>query len=253
VATLLTEVDLSTDEDALMEAYVRRWFIPFETLVRRSGGTASQVDALIAAGAAPGVIYAHGPDGVWWSPVGTSSGVDSPEPPAGCTGWYTPAALYWLRRGLLAIREGASPAEAAECNREAFVDQFVDALRAEPLASAYFSDAFHDGKLDEASARRLGRNEWNDWRGGGYGVCLRSFTGASCVTKESLGRTIKVELAGDRRTMTDFELLDLVERLGALMPPFAPYQRPTCTPGLTIDPLLELLHLGSEEPYGVES
>lgn len=251
MATQLTDAR-TADADALMQAYVRRWFVPFDTLVRRSGGTSEQINALIAAGAAPGVIYARSGEGDWWSPVGAIKGVDSPTPPAGIEGWYTPAALYWLRRALLAIRQGASPAEASECNREAFIGQFIEALRAEALASANFPDAFDGQEVDLAAARRRGSAEWDDWLTGGYGVCLRSFTGAACVAKESIARKIKTELSDGGRTLDDFELLDLVERLSSLMPPFAPFERPECTPGMTIDRVLDLLRLGCEEPYGSE-
>jgi hypothetical protein len=243
------EAQVSGNEDALTDAYVRRWFIPFETLVRRSGGTAEQIEALIAEGAAPGAIYARSADGKWWSPVEHE---DDRGAPAGFECWYSPGALYWLRRALLAVREGASPAEAAERNREAFIDQFIEALKAEPLALATFPAVFDARELNIESARRVGANEWNDWRTGGYGVCLSSFTGASCVTKESLAKEIKAELAGGERTISDVELLDMAERLAGLILPFAPFQRRVCTPGKTIDPLLELLKLGCEEPYSVE-
>ena len=112
--------------------------MPFDTLVRRSGGTAEEIEALIAAGAAPGVIYARRPDGGWWSTLDAFKGEGSAEPPVGSERWYTPAALYWLRRALLAIRAGASAAEAADRNRHAFIDQFIEALKAEALASANY-------------------------------------------------------------------------------------------------------------------
>jgi len=250
MATQLKDNPASDDSDGLMEAYVRRWFVPFETLVRRSGGSAEQVEALIAAGAAPGAIYAGRPGGGWWSTLAAFKGEDSVEPPAGSEGWYTPAALYWLRRALLVLREGASPAEAAERNRDAFVDQFVAALKAEPLASANYPEAFDGAELDIDSARRMGVTEWGYWRTGAYAICLRSFTGAASVAKESVAKKIKEELAARERTISDFELLDLVERLASLMLPFAPSERPSCTPGVTVDRVIELLKLGHEEPYG---
>jgi hypothetical protein len=251
LATQLADVQASENENELAEAYVRRWFVSFETLVRRSGGTAEQIEALIAAGAAPGPIYAQFPDGVWWSPI-TTRGEAGRTPPAGSTGWYTTGALYWLRRALLGVREGASPVEAAERNREAFLDQFVEALKVEPLASGSYPDAFPGDEINLVSARKIGESEWESWRTGGFGVCLRSFTGTTCVTKESIGKKLKAELAGGERTLSDFELIDLVERLASVMLPFAPFERPVCTPGCTIDPALELLKLGCEEPYGAE-
>jgi hypothetical protein len=249
MATQLTETDVTNGADQLTESYVRQWFVPFGTLVRRSGGTDEQIQALIAAGAAPGAIYALRADGRWW-PI--TPGDDGREAPAGSTRWYAPASLYWLRRGLLAIRDGDSPAAAATRNQETFIDQFIEALESERLASGNYPEAFEGKDLNLATARTIGEAEWDDWRNGGYGVCLRSFTGASCVAKESLGKSIKAELAAPERTMSDFELLDLVERLASLMLPFAPFERPKCTPGLTVDRVIEHLMLGCEEPYGAD-
>ena len=248
MATQLTDVPARADTQT--ETYVRRWFVSFETLVRRSGGTAREIEALIAVGAAPGPIYARCPDGRWWSTLDAFRGRGSAERPPGSECWYTPAALYWLRRALLAVRAGASPGEAAERNRDAFIAQFIEALKAEPLASANYPEAFDGGTLDADAARRIGVAEWDDWRTGAYAVCLRSFTGTASVAKESLAKKIKAELAAPARTMSDFELLDLVERLNLVLLPFAPFERPTCTAGLTLDRVLELLKLGVEEPYG---
>ncbi len=239
----------ATLADVQMEAYVHQWFVPFDTLVRRSGGSREQISALIEAGAAPGAIYALSPDGGWWSALDAFEGEGSSEPPAGSECWYTPAALYWLRRALLARREGASPAEAAERNRDAFIDQFIAALKAEPLASDNYPEAFNGDRLNVDLAGRIGITEWDNWRTGAYAVCLRSFTGATCVTKESLAKNIKAELAGEQRTVDEYELLDLTERLNSVMLPFAPTERPTRTPGVTVDRVFELLKLGREEPY----
>lgn len=241
------DADARDRNETPMEGYVRRWFLPFETLVRRSGGTAEQVEALIAAGAAPGAVYAQGPDGDWWSALGAFTGEGSAEAPADSGGWYSRAALYWLRRALLAVRLGASPAEAAERNRDAFIGQFIEALKDEPLASANYPEAFEGEGINFASARRAGIVEWEYWRTGAYAICLRSFTGAASVTKESVGRKIKAELV--EPTISDVDLLDLVERLDSVMLPFAPSERPHCTPGLTVDRVLELLQLGGQEPY----
>ena len=249
-----TDVLASGTSGAQTEVYVRSWFLPFATLVRQSGGTAQQIEALLVAGAAPGAIYARRSDGSWWSALDAFRGHGSAEPPAQSEGWYTPAALYWLRRALLALRESASPTEAAERNREAFLGQFIDALKTEALAPSNYPEAFSDAEMiDIEAARRVGATEWDYWLSGAYAVCLRSFTGETCVTKESLAKAVKAELAADERTMSDFALLDVVERLNSVMIPFAPSERPLCTPGVTVDRVLELLELGREEPYDREA
>jgi hypothetical protein len=231
-----------------IDHYVRAWFIPFETLVRRTGGTEDQVRALIEAGAAPGPIYAFQEAEGWWSALSAFKGEQAAVPSTGSTAWYTPAAIYWLRRAFLVLRSGASPAAAAASNREAFIGQFVEALKVEPLSAANYPQCFPDGTLDLAAAREAGASEWANWQNGSFAVCLRSFTGTAVVTKESFARRLRTELAGER-TMPDAELLDMAERLASVMMPFAPFERPICTPGVTIDRLVETLGLGDEEPY----
>lgn len=130
-----------------------------------------------------------------------------------------------------------------------FTTQFHDALCLEELSQLAFPDAFDGGLVVPERAVQVAAAEWKSWKDGGYAVCLRSFTGSTCVQKESIGQSLKRQRSDDNSDLADAELLDLIERLDSLLLPFAPYQRPAGTPGLTIDRLLGILALGASEPY----
>jgi hypothetical protein len=221
-------------------AYVQRWFLTPELFHRQLGAAPDLVERLIEAGAMPGAIYAE-QDGVWWSALGAT------EPPAGII-WYAPAALWWGRRAMLGLKQGLSVEEAAARNRAHFIETFVHALAGEPLARVAFPDAC----LDPDAAGRCAAAEWESWTGGGYAVCLRRFSGESCVRKESLGKRIRLHMDRVPGYLLDDEaLFDLVERLESLILPFAPWQRDGGTPGRAIDGPLAQLELGIELPYEV--
>ena len=229
--------------------YVERWFVPFTTIVRRSGACSGEVRSLLDAGAAPGIIYSRSAGGVWWSALGSRTGIFEPVPPPDGSHWYAPAALYWLRHGKVTLRAGGTVEQAAAANRDRVVCQFLAALATEPLAEHAFPDAFVAGRVDAAAASDVATYEWQSWLRGGYAVCLRSFTGSTCVQKEALGQVLKRQRIDGADEIADEILLDLIERLNALMLPFAPFQRPTGTPGLAVDRLLDIMGLGLEEPY----
>lgn len=233
-----------------MKLYVARWFVSFDSIVRRSGSTEIEIANLLQAGASAGIVYSSRVDGSWWSALAALMGKAEPSPPVDGVHWYSPASLYWLRRASLALRQGASIAEAAQINMDSFAQQFIAALELEPLAPFNYADAFVDSLLDRGAASRIAEAEWGNWVCGAYAVCLRSFTGETCVGKESLGRALRTEFESEHRTMTDEQVIDLVERLSALMLPFAPFERPTGTPGIAVDRVLDRLALGREEPYG---
>jgi hypothetical protein len=58
---------------------------------------------------------------------------------------------------------------------------------------------------------------------------------------------LKVALEAENYDPAD--LLVLAEALAGMVLPFAPWQRPTSTPGRTIDRLFEEQQLGHERPY----
>jgi hypothetical protein len=219
--------------------YIERHFWKLHELAEAVGVSIERVEALIAAQCAPGPIYVLGEAG-WWSALS-----DQPAP-AG-KAWYSPGSAWGLRRAVLAVRSGASDVEAAALLERIFQKAFVEALAETDGAALAFPDCFDCGDLDAAAASRAARREWAAWLTGGYGVCLRIFTGSSCVTKEALGASLKASLASGDYDPT--LLLAAAEKLAEIILPFAPWQRPSGTPGRTIDRLLLEQGLGHEHPY----
>lgn len=229
------------------QGYVSRWFLNKDAFLSSSGASETQFEDLLAAGAMPGVIYSQSSDGDWWSILGAA---EDSAAPAGGEDWYSPAAVWWCRRAILAIRQGSSAEAAAQVNKEHFLKGFVGSLALEPLAKRAFPSAFLGDRV-ETSARKVAEAEWDSWISGGYAVCLRRFSAETCIRKESLGHCVREHFAGaEENRLDDQTLFDLVERLEALILPFSPWERPNCTPGKAVDPALEFLQLGREYPYG---
>ena len=243
------EMKVGPSDDEI-RAYVVRHFWPIETLALASGVSEQEAGALIAGACAPGVIYAFDRKG-WWSALGgyRSGAVGRPSDDAEL--WYSPAAVWGLRRARLALRGGVSIAEAAARNRVRFQTDFIAALDTVPEAASAFPSCFDaGGMVDRAAATAQAAEEWSAWLKGGYAVCLRIFSGQTCVAKEALGATLKRHIADPAAyPMDDGDILAMCERLAQLMLPFAPWERPLGTPGVTIDRLLRDLSLGGEVPY----
>jgi hypothetical protein len=233
----------------MLSTYLHRHFIPWDVLVRRSGATEGAVRSLIDAGAAPGIVYHLASNGDCWSALANFVGVVQPERSATGEDFFAPSALYWIRRGALAMRDGVDAAAAASANRDAFVEQFVAALQAEPLAADNYPNVFPDHCFNLAEARKAGVAEWAGWTSGAYAVCLRSFTGTNCVTKETLARRLRTQFADNAPEIGSIEALDLIERLSVVLMPFAPFERERGTPGLAVDSVLAFLALGNDEPF----
>ncbi|WP_157082661.1 DUF6058 family natural product biosynthesis protein [Sphingomonas asaccharolytica] len=226
------------DDDA--RRYVERWFWTLDDLAQAVGVTPARIEHLIAAGCAPGPIYARGADG-WWSALGAAGAAPAGEH------WFSPGAAWGLRQAELATRSGNSPPEAAAMVRDSFADRFAMALGHQRYARLAFAGCFSGDTIDPDAARVAARDEWASWLRGGYGVCLRIFTAETCVAKEALGAWLKVAVAEP-----DYDagaLLADAEILAGLLLPFAPWQRPTGTPGRTIDRLLREQRLGDDRPY----
>ncbi|MEO6217140.1 MAG: DUF6058 family natural product biosynthesis protein [Sphingomonas sp.] len=230
--------------------YVTDWFWPFDRLARAVGISASDLDDLIKAGCGPGAIYAFSSRYGWWSALaGHADGYGGP-PPVEAERWLAPAAVWGFRRATLARRRGASLEEAARQNAALFTEEFVEALERLPEARFGFADCFGPHGLVDTVARARAAEEWAAWIGGGYAVCLRIFTGETCVRKESLGAWLKAHIADpERHPLTAEAALSICEKLAQLMLPFAPWQRPHGTPGVTIDRLIADLRLGVELPF----
>ncbi|MEO8375393.1 MAG: DUF6058 family natural product biosynthesis protein [Sphingomonas bacterium] len=230
--------------------YVTDWFWPFDRLAQAVGISANDLGELIDAGCSPGAIYAFSSRYGWWSALaGHIDGHEGPPPPE-AERWFAPAAVWGFRRAILAQRRGASPEEAARQNAALFTEEFIEALERVPGVRFGFADCFGPHGLVDTVARARAAEEWAAWIEGGYAVCLRIFTGETCVRKESLGAWLKAYIADpERHQLTAEAALSICEKLAQLMLPFAPWQRPRGTPGVTIDRLIADLALGVELPF----
>lgn len=238
--------------DHTARAYVERHFWTPEALSQAVGVPWERIEILIRMGVAPGVVYARDSQGGWWSALGgwvDGDGSALPSPLAEV--WLSPWTAWAFRRAVLAAADGASDEACARLESDRFSRQFASTLIQIPSAPARFPDCFDDdGCVDPGNAGRGANEEWANWLDGGYAVCLRAFTGASCVEKESLGALLKRHIADPvDHPMTRAECLDACVTLSDLMLPFAPWERPIGTPGRTIDVLLERFGVGAERPY----
>lgn len=229
----------------ILADYLVNHFLPLDRLAARSGMDAGAVEAMISARAVPGAIYSVWPNGAYSSPIG---GLHDGPPAGAPRHWYSPAAIWWLRR---AVVTGLPPADAAMRLRTDFIADFVRNLGVWADGPLGYPGAYADGKLDPEAASGAGEAEWADWIGGGYGVCLRCWDAPSLVAKTvERARIIAITGEGRKPVLTPAErlaLLSAMERLEAVMLPFAPHQRPHGTPGLWIDAMLVRYGLGGAE------
>lgn len=187
----------------------------------------------------PAASYVRSARG-WWSAL-QRRGLERPVGDA----WFSRGAAWTTRRAVLMRRSGKSLVDVADTLRREFISGFSDELLKTDQAALAFADCFENGHVDLSNAQRRADVEWNAWLDGGYGNCLRVFTPQTCIRKEALSTSMKAALRS--RPYDPATLLDLAEQLSAVMLPFAPWQRPTCTPGQTIDILLSEHRLGTED------
>jgi hypothetical protein len=228
-------------------AYVDRWFWRFDALVDALGAPANIVSMLIEAGCAPGPIYARAAGEQWWSALAASRGFAPARPSSDARRWYSPSSAWDLRRAILNMRAGLTLVEAALANRTHFVAGFVRALPHIDGAQDAYPSCWTEKGFDGEAAALVAEREWDAWLDGAYGVCLRVFNADTCIRKESLVIRIKQRLPAAH----PIDLLDDARALAQMILPFAPWERPHCTPGATIDPLLERASLGRELPYPI--
>jgi hypothetical protein len=242
---------VGTQKTDLMKDYLQKHFVGRAAFVRRCGGTVDQIDRLLEAKAAPGVIYSQSKDGDYWSALAGFVGASAANPSPGGSDWYAPSAVWWMRRAILASRDDVDVQSAAILNREHFIRQFIAALRDIPHSRLNYPDCFSRHGIAEDKAREAALDEWAGWVSGAYAVCLSSFSGGSCVRKEVNACRIRKHFEGaDPSLCLDpTELFNLTEELASLLMPFAPFERATGTPGKAVDRTLDFLNLGIEEPY----
>jgi len=159
------------------------------------------------------------------------------------------AATWWVRRASLLVDGGLTdPHLVAVQLRETFRADFTQAVVTSPIARLGYPDLFDGGKIALDACNSRADREWADWINGGYGVCLRRFDANSLVTKTcEVTRNQMISENGTKDRLTQVErlsLLDAIEKLDAVMLPFAPYQRPSGTPGKWIDKLMYKYNFG---------
>lgn len=238
--------------DRAARAYVETHFWTLPALAEAVDAPPERILELTAAGIAPGAVYARDPRRGWWSALGGWVDGDGHPPGPETEAWFSPWTAWDLRRARLAEREGRPDAGSARRAAEAFGQAFTAALADFAPARIAFADCFDaQGRVDARAAAIAAGAEWRSWLAGGYAVCLRAFTGETCVRKESLGALLKRHAADpDTWPMTAEEALESCAALAQLMLPFAPWERPAGTPGRTLDALLARQALGRERPYG---
>lgn len=238
--------------DRAASAYVEAHFWTLPALAEAVDAPPSRVLELTKAGVAPGAIYARDPARGWWSALGGWADGGGDAPGGEAEAWFSPATVWDLRRARLAERESRSDAEIAQHAAEDFARAFTTALEAFAPAQIAFADCFDgSGRVEAVAAAARAKTEWESWLRGGYAVCLRAFSGETCVRKEALGALLKRHVADPGAwPMPAAEALDACAALAQLILPFAPWERPTGTPGRTLDVLLARHRLGRERPYG---
>ena len=228
---------------AALKTYVQHHFVEMDTLARASRFTPSQIEALIKAKAIPEPAYSIWPNGAFSSPIGGRYGQPSGTP----VNWYSADAIWWLRNAMIL---DAAPEVVSATFQAAFCAQFLQRLQQIPEAILGYSECYRNGRLEPELAHSLASREWQDWAHGGYAVCLRKWNVHSLVTKTiERARIITITDAGRKPVLSDLErahLLQAMERLDAVLLPFAPHQRPFGTPGLWIDAML--VHYGLGHP-----
>jgi hypothetical protein len=230
-----------------LRQYVAQHFVSRSDFTRAAAIDEPFLEQLIDVEAVPGAIYRIWSTGTIWSPIGGQVGPRRSGPPS--SEWYSPAALWWARRAAAlhnACRTDVGSIAARF--RESFKAEFHAAIRTEPSARIGYAELFEDGAINDDKCDALVLSEWGDWINGGYGVCLRRFDAAHLIAKTAQSARVRqLTDSGNKPSLSPEERIDLLEaldRLDAVMLPFAPHQRPHGTPGKWIDAIMAKYDLG---------
>lgn len=229
----------NADLYARSRIYIEATAMPRDGLTAALAADRGTLDALAAEGAMPAPTYTIYENAI----VSPIRALGAPDEGAAGHDYFGPSVIGWLKHAAL-LREGKHAILPAL--NMAFADSFRSALRrqvmrARTYAWSHLFDArgdLKDGAVDE-QIRTLSA----EWMNGGWAVCLRQWDGHHVVTKD-LERAFIGAITDDgaRQTLAPIDrraLRDAIERLEAVMLPFAPYERPHGTPGLFIDRMRE--------------
>lgn len=228
--------------------YVERYFVDRDQFLRSAGIENGLLQGLVNAHALPGPIYRLWCNGSFWSPIGGQAGIAERGEPQ--SEWFSPAAIWWARRAkVLASSQDVSPNQIASVLRGLFCEDFAKVVRNRDQSRYGYPDLFKNGEFEESRFEAVAIAEWNDWIDGGYGVCLKRMDALHLVCKTNeTARVRHITEDGHKDQLSPQETLDLLDaldRLDAVMLPFAPHQRPFGTPGKWVDAIMAKYHLGS--------
>jgi hypothetical protein len=213
-------------------AYVESTCTPRELLAAASGVDEATLHRLEQAGGMPAPTYTLF-DGAIRSAIRELGQL----PKHGGRAFYAPAVIAWLRRAAL-LDADALQTWFGESFEAALLAQAADAC-VHGWARLFASD----GSLDHDALAAEVQSLHADWLNGGWAVCLRRWNGHHVVTKDlERARIGAITADGAHETLSARERLalqDAIERLDAVILPFAPYERPHGTPGLFIDRMRE--------------
>lgn len=224
---------------ARSRAYVETTATAREALPAATGLSQAELDAIVSQGAMPAPTYVIYDDAI----VSPIRQLGTPHDGAEAHAYFCPAVLGWLRHAALLLQSKQPLLPALEA---AFADGFRAALRRQVMSARLFAwrhlfDA--RGELIEAAVSAEVRSLSADWMNGGWAVCLRKWDGHHVVTKE-IERARITMITDDAKAeslprIDQSALRDAIERLEAVILPFAPHERPHGTPGLFIDRMRE--------------
>lgn len=209
-------------------AYIETTCTPRDLLAAASGVDERTLHTLEQAGAMPAPTYF-----LFEGAIRSAIRELGNPPNQGDRAFYAPAIVAWLRRAVL-LDARALQAWFAESFEAALVAQATDS-RVHGWTRLFAPD----GSLDRDAVATEVRLLHVGWLNGGWAVCLRRWNGYHVVTKDlERARIAAITADGTRATLWPNERLalqDAIERLDAVMLPFAPFERPHGTPGLYID------------------
>jgi hypothetical protein len=226
--------------------YAKRHFVDGAQFLRSASITDQFFRDLVGAHALPSPIYKVWSNGSFWSPIGGQVGT----PTGQASEWFSPAATWWARRAkVLAVEHGLSPEQIASTLRHFFCGDFDETVRRQDGAKFGYPELTLDDGLDHGRMQAVAIAEWKDWVDGGYGVCLKRFDAFHLVAKTNESARIRHITADGQKDVLSpketLELLNALDKLDAVMLPFAPHQRPFGTPGKWVDYIMAKYRLGS--------
>lgn len=216
-------------------AYVVRVCVPSTMLAEVCGLSKATLDRLDELSVVPGPTYRIHADSVA-SAIAKFGVTDRDASEA----YFGPAVVSWLR-GAAQFSEGEAIANLDGALKAWLADDLAQALqrRGAEAEGLGWGHLFRAGMRDRDLVYAEVKSYWAGWMTGGWAVCLRRFDGHHLATKEiERQRISRLTDAGQASGLSYQErvaLFDAIDRLDAVLLPFAPHERQAGTPGRFID------------------